>query len=185
MLTIGLNKLEITGVNEYCNIDEFPYIEGTVTNNPAGLRYEAHICYTVVDRSETAWGAGEPFPSKNWATYFTYTVQHCLIGDWTLDFLLSGDGHWVHDMTITSQMADGTLSGYGGYPSTGPPYTHPWTLTGKVSDNTVTFTIVYVSPAPNPGYKVYATGTIAADGSMSGTATSSSGQSFTWTATRT
>jgi hypothetical protein len=76
MLTLGLNTLAITGVNEYCNIDEFPYTEGTVMNNPAGLRYEAHICYTVVDRSETAWGFGcYQFPGKNWATYFTYTVQ--------------------------------------------------------------------------------------------------------------
>jgi hypothetical protein len=75
MLQVGLNTLNITGVNEYCDIDEYPYIEGTVANNPAGVRYEAHICYTVVDRRETAWGAGEPFPGKNWATYFTYTVQ--------------------------------------------------------------------------------------------------------------
>jgi len=172
----GTNKLEFI-VHNYAYPTDDPEV------NPTGLIYKATVSYYA--RCETAWGDGSKFPGKNWATYFIYTVQPCLIGDWTLDFLLSGDGHWVHDMTITSQMADGTLSGYGGYPSTGPPYTHPWTLTGKVSDNTVTFTIVYVSPAPNPGYTVYATGTIAADGSMSGTATSSTGQSFTWTATRT
>lgn len=27
------------------------------------------------EQSETAWGAGFDFPGKNWATYFTYTVQ--------------------------------------------------------------------------------------------------------------
>ena len=27
-------------------------------------------------QEETAWGAGEPFPGPNWATYFTYQVQH-------------------------------------------------------------------------------------------------------------
>jgi len=184
LLTSGTNTLAIYAANEYFNTDDYgnPW-EGTASNNPAGLIFA--LCIDYCDRSETAWGAGLAFPGKNWATYFTYTVQHCLIGDWTLDFLLIGDGHWFHDMIITSQMADGTLSGYGGYPSTGPPYSHPWTLTGTVSGNTVTFTIVYVSPAPNPGYTVWATGTISADGSMSGTATSSTGQSFTWTAWRT
>jgi len=144
-----------------------------------GVRY-------LVQAEETAWGYGDPFPGANWATYFTYTVQGWNVeGDWVLDFYyIEGHSHWIHDMTIATQ-ADGTFSGTGGYPATGPPYSHPWTLTGTISDNDVTFTIIYVSPAPNPGYTVWAAGEVAPDGTMSGTAVSSIGQHFTWTATRT
>ncbi|MGB6371195.1 MAG: hypothetical protein WBF68_09250 [Atribacterota bacterium] len=48
---------------------------GTSTGNPAGLIFKADVCYDYIDQEETAWGSGEDFPGKNWATYFTYTVQ--------------------------------------------------------------------------------------------------------------
>lgn len=31
----------------------------------------------AVLQEETAWAAGDPFPGRNWATYFKYTVQVC------------------------------------------------------------------------------------------------------------
>jgi len=29
----------------------------------------------LVEQEETAWADGDPFPGKNWATYFTYEIQ--------------------------------------------------------------------------------------------------------------
>ena len=42
------------------------------TSNPTGLIYSAYFdCY----REETAWGDGDEFYGKTWATYFAYTIQ--------------------------------------------------------------------------------------------------------------
>jgi hypothetical protein len=74
LLTFGTNTLTIYAANEYFNTDDYgnPW-SGTASNNPGGLIFALRVDYC--DRSETAWGAGEPFPGKNWATYFNYTVQ--------------------------------------------------------------------------------------------------------------
>ncbi|MFA6301257.1 MAG: hypothetical protein WC609_02815 [Candidatus Paceibacterota bacterium] len=97
-------------------------------------------------------------PLPNWNAVGTYV--------W-----LAG-GVYAHDMVITNQNPDGTFSGTGGYPSGGSPYTAagqtPETITGQVTGDTVTFTTTYSGPL-NPGYSVTATGTIAPDGTMSGT----------------
>jgi len=45
---------------------------------------------TVTVQEETAWGAGFDFPGKNWATYFTYTVQ--LPQDGMVLWLDAGEG---------------------------------------------------------------------------------------------
>jgi len=70
-----------TGVEKYC----FMPAEGENTlqfivknwaqcdGNPNGLVYKAKITYLGDD--ESAWATGTDFPGKNWATYFTYTVQ--------------------------------------------------------------------------------------------------------------
>jgi hypothetical protein len=55
-----------------------------------------------------------------------------------------------------------------------------WTISGQVKGNKISYTIKYTGTL-SPGYTVTATGTIAADGSASGTATSSQGQALTWT----
>ena len=68
--------------------------------------------------------------------------------------------------------------GVGGYPA-GGPYSHAWTLTGLVTGNQIQFTIIYQTG--NPGYTVWATGTISPGGTyMSGTWDSSAGQHGTW-----
>jgi hypothetical protein len=118
-----------------------------------------------------------------------------LEGSWVLRFILGGN--WDHDMTVDSQ-TDGNFSGTGGYPA-GGAHTHTWNVTGTVSGDNVSFHIVYLTG--NPGYELWADGTIAADGSMngtwhatgqpgpynwmtlSGTAESSSNQEFTWETT--
>jgi hypothetical protein len=45
---------------------------GTPTSNPTGLIFKACFEYYI---EETAWGDGITFNEKNWATYFTYTLQ--------------------------------------------------------------------------------------------------------------
>jgi hypothetical protein len=111
-------------------------------------------CTPIYGEGETAWGDGEEFNiGKNWATYFTYSIQGWnLIGEWVLRFVYGGN--YDHDMIISSQDTDGNFEGYGGYPSGSPKYSHPWTMTGEVSGNAVEFIIVYGLGAPNPGYTV-------------------------------
>ena len=41
----------------------------------AELQTEETVDGVVTYVDETAWGAGEDFPGRNWATYFVYTVQ--------------------------------------------------------------------------------------------------------------
>ncbi|MFX0054888.1 MAG: hypothetical protein ACFFAX_12585 [Promethearchaeota archaeon] len=166
----GVNNLDFIVRNYY-------QAGGTQASNPTGLIYK--VCFNAY-QVETAWGAGQEFNiDKNWATYFKYTVQGWnLEGDWVLRFVYGTN--YDHDMTVTFQDADGTFEGIGGYPAGATTYTHPWTVTGKVDGNAIEFTIVYGSGAPNPGYTVWATGTIAADGTMSGTWSSSTNQNGAW-----
>ncbi len=55
-----------------------------------------------------------------------------------------------------------------------------WKISGKVTDGRVAATITYTGTL-SPGYKVALSGKIARDGSVSGTARSSSGQALTFT----
>lgn len=75
-------------------------------------------------------------------------------------------------MVITTQNCDGTFSGTGGYPAGNYPYTAAGQtseiITGQVTGNQITFTTTYLGPY-NQGYSATVSGTIAADGSMSGT----------------
>ena len=83
-------------------------------------------------------------------------------------------GTYEHDLTITTQNADGTFSGFGGYPAGAAPYylsgQTAEIITGQVNGDQVhiTFTTTYAGPY-NPGYTATVSGTIASDGSMSGT----------------
>lgn len=131
-------------------------------------------------RKETAWGGGDDFSGNSWGMHFSYTIQEMdLTGDWILRFVYGGN--WDHDMTVTFfDETTGWFEGTGGYEAGSPVYSHPWIITGTVSDDTVNFEIIYQEGAPNPGYTVWATGTIAEDGTMSGTWSSSTGQTSTW-----
>ena len=101
-----------------------------------------------------------------------------LMGTYTIDFKLNGTDSYIHTMNVTSMdLTTGDFSGTGLY-NANPSYT--WTVTGNVSDSSVNFTIVYTGSGA--GYTVNATGVIAADGTISGTATGP-GQSFTWKTT--
>jgi hypothetical protein len=91
-----------------------------------------------------------------------------------------GASPYAHTMTInaivpTSPTAT-TFSGTGFY-NADPSYT--WTVSGTVDGSAIDYTIVYTGTSA--GYWFHAVGTIAADGSMSGTATDSALQApLTW-----
>ena len=123
------------------------------------------IVVSFVMLAETA------FATPIWDLTGTYTIVfHCTSG-------CSGD--WPHSMTINvMDLGTGGFSGNGNY-IPDPGYT--WDVTGTVSDSSVEFSILYTGK--NAGYYVDLIGTIASDGTMSGTATSSSGQTFTWETT--
>jgi len=123
---------------------------------------------------ETAWADGVDFPGKNWATYFTYTVQGWNVeGEWVIRVYYGGT--YDHDFVFSAVQSGGEFTGTGGYPATGPPYTYTETVGGTVTGNTIDFVSTY-----NTGYWWHAVGTIAPDGTMSGTWTSSAGQEGTW-----
>ena len=76
---------------------------------------------------------------------------------------------YEHDLVITQQNPDGTFSGTGGYPAGQSPYMDPGetpeTITGQITGDQISLTTTY----QNWVYSVTAIGTIALDGSMSGT----------------
>jgi hypothetical protein len=105
-----------------------------------------------------------------WDMTGTYTIQYFL-----------GSGEYDHSDTITvfSYSDPGTFGGTGFYVPWGPDPTED--ITGTLSGSSLTFDVVYRATSPDPGYTVHGVGTIATDGSLSGTA-DGPGQSFTWTA---
>jgi hypothetical protein len=66
------------------------------------------------------------------------------------------------------------FTGHGSYNGGG----YDWTMTGSISGSKVKFAITYTTGTP--GYVFSAKGTIAPDGSMSGTATDTLSQVLTW-----
>lgn len=111
--------------------------------------------------------------SKGYTPY-EYTGWN-VVGNWVLRFNLGGN--YDHDINITVQN-DGTFSGTGGYPASGPPYSITETVTGTIDVMTgaISFHSVY-----NNGYWYDATGTIASNGTMSGTwGNTSQGYGHSW-----
>ncbi len=89
-------------------------------------------------------------------------------GSYTVGFQLTGDPTvYTHDMTLSQTAGQSMVTGSGGYPA-GGPYTYHWNITsGSVSGNTINLTAVYDLGAP--GTTMHMIGTIASDGTMSGT----------------
>ena len=68
----GENVLEIAAANEYMGpLDG--QSDGNQRGNPAGLIFELNVS-SCEHGEETAWGAGEGFPGRNWAMFFTYVI---------------------------------------------------------------------------------------------------------------
>jgi len=101
-----------------------------------------------------------------------------LQGTYTIDFVCTSgcSGTYTHTMNIISMdLETGNFSGVGNF-HTGTP---TWIVSGNVDGSNVSFLVDYDSSS----YYVNVTGTIKFDGTMSGTATSSSNQKFTWSTT--
>ncbi|MFC1722118.1 hypothetical protein ACFL0C_00545 [Patescibacteria group bacterium] len=126
-------------------------------------------------------GSGAWLTNHQSGTYEMGTGEWDVVGDWVIS--LNFGGVYVHDLTVDTQMEDGTLTGSGGYQSGLPPYTHPWTMTGTVDGDSIEMEWVYMAPAPNPGYTVWLTGNIDGSGNMAGDCTTSTGQTCTWVST--
>ena len=59
----------------YAHVFTYPIpLNGWTTDTELFIAAHAVVCYYECG-CETAWGAGSGFSGKNWATYFTYTVQ--------------------------------------------------------------------------------------------------------------
>lgn len=100
-------------------------------------------------------------------------------GTYSLTTALAGSPY-VHTMTVDTVTPISTtatrFSGTGYYVADS---SYTWTVTGVVSGSNISFDILYTGTAI--GYIFHAVGTIAADGSMSGTATDSLGNApLTW-----
>jgi len=106
----------------------------------------------------------------DWDVRGTYTIAfNCTSGC---------GGTWNHSMEVTVENMDtGVFSGTG-YFINNTAYT--WVVNGAVSGNDISFDVDYTGL--NPSYYVNAQGTIAVNGSMSGTATAP-GQTFDWATT--
>lgn len=99
-------------------------------------------------------------------------------GPWTLNapaglVFACGSGSYAHTLETVSQNADGSFSGTGQYDANAA---YTWDITGDVSGDTMTFTLIYTGS--NAGYKLEGSGTIASDGSISGAITYGNCQSF-------
>ncbi|MFC1595165.1 hypothetical protein ACFL3E_01930 [Patescibacteria group bacterium] len=105
-----------------------------------------------------------------------------LPGDYEITFTcISGcSGDYSHEMTIDEMdLGSGEFSGTGNYI---PNSAITWDVDGTVAGSEISImTIVYDNI--NPGYTVLLEGTIAPDGSLSGTALSSTGQTSNWEST--
>ena len=84
-------------------------------------------------------------------------------GDWVIQATLGST--YDHDFTLTMS-PNGEFTGTGGYPA-GEPYNIEETVTGTVNGDSITWTSVYYSG--NVPYSWDFVGTIAADGTISGT----------------
>ncbi len=175
----GTNTLTIVGVNEYLYPDDVDkvgnaQITGDGYYNPGGVIFEFDVAWDEFEEcttyDESAWGAVSeglnPFPGKNWATYFNYDVEAVPVDTtWILTFEYEGSDY-DHEMLLTNTC--GVLTGTGGYP-VGGPYTYPWTITsGNVIGNEIDFHAIYgpICPPTVAGATMHLTGTITSPGTI-------------------
>lgn len=118
-----------------------------------GIMFEAYSLqrYVNFDAQQTSNVCSMP-----WDVTGAYTVAFNLTNDPTL---------YVHDMNLSQSGSN--VTGTGGYPA-GGPYSYSWHVTsGTVTGNTLSLTVLYDTGAT--GTVMNMTGTIAPNGTMSGT----------------
>jgi hypothetical protein len=89
--------------------------------------------------------------------------------NWTLTAPTSivftcGGGTYPHTLNTVSQDSAGNFTGTGTYD---PDHSYTWNITGNITGNSITYQLIYTGT--NAGYTLGGTGTIASDGSISGT----------------
>ena len=128
-------------------------------------------------------------PARGFIDYANFTYPAAGTNVWNIGgthqvTFTSGGTAYQHTMTVATVTPLSThstaFSGTGSYNTDPTHYT--WTVTGTVSWNVVSFTIKYDPTSANPGYQVTGKGVISAkDGSVSGTATDSAGNTLPFT----
>lgn len=108
----------------------------------------------------------EPYVDTGWNVEDSYILR-----------LVTGS-YYDHDVVIGPQ-SGGTFTGEGGYPAGGPPYSFPYNETIDGTIDVSTGDIIINSEYEN-GYWYKAVGTIAPDGTMSGTWTAPNVSSGSW-----
>ncbi len=100
---------------------------------------------------------------------FAATPSFNVSGNWVITFTLGSD--YAHDVTLAQDGA-GNITGVGGGYPMGGPYSYTWVIdSGSVSGNTINLTAHYTGgpDAVTPLTVMHMTGTIAGNGTMSGT----------------
>jgi len=103
------------------------------------------------------------------------TTRWSMTGTWTRTVVYSGNAY-IHSYTTTQ--SGNAYTGTGRKPATGPIEATE-SVTGTITGNHISFRTTYLTG--DPGYTQDAVGTIAPDGSISGTWTDNDGRSGTWT----
>jgi hypothetical protein len=141
----------------------------------------ARFVHDVINDIDSGLGGYWAFDNYNRQIKVQETTYWNPVGDYTLAFTCTSgcSGVYVHSMNVaTFNDETGALSGIGHY---NPDASYTWDLTGSLAGSNVAMHILYTGS--NPGYYVDLAGVVAPDGTMSGAATSSSGQTFTWATT--
>ena len=102
-------------------------------------------------------GSGAWLTNHQWGSYLR---NWDLTGDWVLEFDYLG-ASYVHDMVLVGN----TFTGTGGYPAGSQSYSVTWTVAGIIDGDNIDMRIEYDGST----YYVDVVGTIAQDGTMSGT----------------
>ena len=104
---------------------------------------------------------------------FAATPNYTLNPNTQISFVCAPYGTFVHTLGTVNQLPNGTFTGTGFYNS---DHAYTWTVAGNVSGNIVTYTVHYTGLLA--GIEYTNTGTIAANGSISGSSTGNC-QTFT------
>lgn len=133
--------------------------------------------------SFNAFDYGAASADKGTVSYanFDYAEAGSNVWDVRGTYPLSFAGGYNHTMTVSSIMptspTSSTFTGTGVYDADS---SYTWTVTGTVKGSSISFDIVYTGTGA--GYTTHGTGTIAPDGSISGSATDSNALTLSFTA---
>jgi hypothetical protein len=128
--------------------------------------------YTISEElMEGCWE--QTYPESDTYTVDTAETGWDVTGDWVIRVYYGGT--YDHDFSLTLDVNGKDFTGTGGWPA-GGPYGITEVITGELLGSSITWHSEYSGST----YEWDAEGTIAPDGTMSGTWTSNTGQAGTW-----